>query len=170
MDDYLNIVLSKNKMNSLFYTYLNNSINDKKLNKSDKIILFKLYTTLKKVIQNNNTFNIKIFKDYENEIYTVDGVVLQDIVRIKYEFLQICKTKPCNEYLDLYNDLVLECRSLMLAIENNEDMEKIKKIIVKLQILVGREITFYFAGCQLFLDYCYNVSEKNNDLENFKLK
>ena len=93
---------------------------------------------------------------YEDKIYTIDGNLLNDKERIKYELKNIDNIgiKQGNKYAKEIKDLIQKFDN----IKDDEDLIfYIKKQISMIQAKLGIRITFYYAAYVAFLDIYKNL-------------
>ena len=173
------VLLSKNNINTLLYSYFNNSNiknNFMMLNeKTNRHVISKLYAIFNKFFKLcGKNIDISMLKEFEDKVYTVNGFTLTNNQRIKYE---LSKIKSANNQKsefekDIYQ-LIEQVEKIISNLNNDDVIKEIKKIIVLLQILTSRSITFYESAYELFLEYCENlnfvfnkeVKDDNNNID-----
>jgi len=121
------------------------------LSSSEKKILIRLYLFCNKL---DKYFSItkknkkETLRKMENDIYNINNKYLNDIEKIKLEFLyyqNINKPNLKNYIQDLQNLLIKYHDKL-----TEKEIENLKEIIVKLQILNNNNITFFNSSYELF--------------------
>lgn len=170
-------LLSKNNINTLLYSYFNNSnIKNNFMmldEKTNRYIISKLYAIFNKFFKlSGKNIDVGMLKDFEERVYTVNGFTLTNNQRIKYE---LSKIKSANNQKsefekDIYQ-LIEQVEKMIVNLNNDDVIKEIKKIVVLLQILTSRSITFYETAYELFLEYCDNLNyvfskEINDDKNN----
>lgn len=175
-------LFSKCNINSLLYTYLNNgSIENKYMicqEKANRYIISILYSLFKKLPKSvDKNVNVDLLRKYEDRIYNVNGIALTDVQRIKYEFSKIenidLKTNKFKDDIYFLKEKIYCCIN---KLDDKKDFMEIKKLIVLLQILTSKNITFFESAYELFVDYCIGLNSifndkmlSNNKKENTKL-
>lgn len=152
-------LFTKNTINTLLYKYLNsNSIENKFMmfqDDTNRFILSKLYSLYKKLFNFcGGKIDTNLLKELENKIYSVKGVVLNDHLRIEYEFLKAKKIdlKACKFKNDI-SVLIDKLGEDIDNLENTNDLTELKKTLVLLQILTSNDVTFFEAAIELFMEY-----------------
>lgn len=115
-------------------------LKNKELTFSDKKIIYQLYGLLKGL--ENQEGPVKL-SEYEDEIFTVEGKILSDKERLRLvaEYLNI--TAKDNEDFTIKTTLDMLNKISKRNYLAPSMVSFLKKLAVKLQILLGEEITFY---------------------------
>lgn len=108
------------------------------------------------------------YKNYEEEIYTINNEILSDIKRVWIEIdkiktgIKTAKNPIIKKYIQKHIYL------LQSLIQENPDnikelMDYLKKQIVRIQMLLGMDITFYNAAHELFINEYLKLEENVNN-------
>jgi len=154
--------MKKDEISKNLSSYLYSNVNE-----IERQILLSLYTNYRKLEKIQNKIaekeNYKVLlNNYEKDIYKTSNGYYDDLEKIKFEILYSKGIETKNVAVSSYiNDLLNEIEE-MLKKDNltEEEILKIKKQLVKIQILTGQDITFYEAAYQLFLDYYKQIQKE----------
>lgn len=147
--------------------------NEKKLNSSvvDLYRLYKTYNSVKYVLEKNKEGK-QIINRLEDDIYTIDSVILDDKERIKIELSNISDILDDLEDEELRKKVYFEFNKLKtefeeLDLSDSSILFYIKKKISLLQAIIGIRNTFLLASYDAFLEIYRNINVKN---DNYKLE
>ena len=105
-----------------------------------KIIIYQLYGLLKGL--ENQEESVKL-SEYEDEIFTVEGKILSDKERLRLVAEDLNITAKDNEDFTIKTTLDMLNKISKRNYLAPSMVSFLKKLAVKLQILLGEEITFY---------------------------
>lgn len=115
-------------------------LKNKELTFSDKKIIYQLYGLLKGL--ENQEESVKL-SEYEDEIFTVEGKILSDKERLRLVAEDLNITAKDNENFTIKTTLDMLNKISKREYLTSSMVSFLKKLAVKLQILLGEEITFY---------------------------
>lgn len=115
-------------------------LKNKELTFSDKKIIYQLYGLLKGL--ENQEESVKL-SEYEDEIFTVEGKILSDKERLRLVAEDLNITAKDNEDFTIKTTLDMLNKISKRKYLAPSMVSFLKKLAVKLQILLGEEITFY---------------------------
>ena len=115
-------------------------LKNKELTFSDKKIIYQLYGLLKGL--ENQEESVKL-SEYEDEIFTVEGKILSDKERLRLVAEDLNITAKDNENFTIKTTLDMLNKISKRNYLAPSMVSFLKKLAVKLQILLGEEITFY---------------------------
>lgn len=115
-------------------------LKNKELTFSDKKIIYQLYGLLKGL--ENQEESVKL-SEYEDEIFTVEGKILSDKERLRLVAEDLNITAKDNEDFTIKTTLDMLNKISKRNYLAPSMVSFLKKLAVKLQILLGEEITFY---------------------------
>lgn len=119
---------------------LEDLLKNKELTFSDKKIIYQLYGLLKGL--ENQEESVKL-SEYEDEIFTVEGKILSDKERLRLVAEDLNITAKDNEDFTIKTTLDMLNKISKRNYLAPSMVSFLKKLAVKLQILLGEEITFY---------------------------
>ncbi|MFR5856229.1 MAG: hypothetical protein ACLUFU_00280 [Bacilli bacterium] len=119
---------------------LEDLLKNKELTFSDKKIIYQLYGLLKGL--ENQEESVKL-SEYEDEIFTVEGKILSDKERLRLVAEDLNITAKDNENFTIKTTLDMLNKISKRKYLAPSMVSFLKKLAVKLQILLGEEITFY---------------------------
>lgn len=119
---------------------LEDLLKNKELTFSDKKIIYQLYGLLKGL--ENQEESVKL-SEYEDEIFTVEGKILSDKERLRLVAEDLNITAKDNENFTIKTTLDMLNKISKREYLTSSMVSFLKKLAVKLQILLGEEITFY---------------------------
>ena len=119
---------------------LEDLLKNKELTFSDKKIIYQLYGLLKGL--ENQEESVKL-SEYEDEIFTVEGKILSDKERLRLVAEDLNITAKDNEDFTIKTTLDMLNKISKRKYLAPSMVSFLKKLAVKLQILLGEEITFY---------------------------
>lgn len=119
---------------------LEDLLKNKELTFSDKKIIYQLYGLLKGL--ENQEESVKL-SEYEDEIFTVEGKILSDKERLRLVAEDLNITAKDNENFTIKTTLDMLNKISKRNYLAPSMVSFLKKLAVKLQILLGEEITFY---------------------------
>ncbi len=111
-----------------------------------------LYNLFNMFLKLGDNITLKDLNHFEEEIYTVNNELLSDIGRIEIELDKISSALKClqdQEAVMLYSQLKIFWESGGLS---RSAIDYVKKVILKLQIILGLDITFYSVAKDLLND------------------
>ena len=111
-----------------------------------------LYNLFNMFLKLGDNITLKDLNHFEEEIYTVNNELLSDVGRIEIELDKISSALKClqdQEAVMLYSQLKIFCVSGGLS---RSAIDYVKKVILKLQIRLGLDITFYSVAKDLLND------------------
>lgn len=145
---------------------LTDILNNSNISNQGKILLLKILNSLKSI----DTDDFRELSRIEDDIYTVDGKILNDLERIDIELMKIKKFLILNnnnnnyilsKYLSKLNDLTITEES------KRENISDIKKIITIIQAVLDLDISFFTSTLSLvssdsilLSDFALNNSKK----------
>lgn len=160
-------LFSKSNINTIVYSYLNsNNIKNQFMmfdDKTNRYIVSKLYSLFNKFFKlSGKNIDRHILREFEDKIYSVNGVVLPDYHRIQYEIHKNRNTNlPKKQYSEYIPYLIDKTKTLIMQndLRTEKQLMDMKKLIVLLQIINGENVTFFEASYELFMEYCKNLNE-----------
>lgn len=145
---------------------LTDILNNSNISNQGKVLLLKILNSLKSI----DAVNFRELSRIEDDIYTVDEKVLNDLERIDIELMKIKKFLILNnnnnnyilsKYLSKLNDLTKTEES------KRENISDIKKIITIIQAVLDLDISFFTSALSLvssdsilLSDFALNNSKK----------
>lgn len=128
--------------------------------------LYRNYCDLNDFLELNEIKNNKVLLNYEDDIYTIDGVELTQIQRVEFELNKIEKEfNESNLDREIY-DMLIILRKMLLDYKENEDKELlnyIKKEISFLQAGLDLNNNFLLASYEAFLEKYRNICINNQN-------
>ena len=123
----------------------------------DKKIIYNLYSVLSKLYDNDLT-------KYENDIYIINNKLLTDYERLGLEIESLLKRVNDNQ-----NNAVV--REILILMKQAYDKGKLsssliayfKKLITEIQIILGKDITFYSVAEELFDEKMLKLIKDNKE-------
>ena len=150
--------------NRIIFNYLNAS-------PQKNAYIFRLYracNTILKITDDDPIKNNKKLKELEDSIYTYDGIVLSDKVRIKIEIENILSmiSNIQNDNSNTYSDVIKLVNTINeFDLNNSDDVKEAKKQISIVQAKLGLKTNFYLATYEAFKD-TYDKLEYDNKINN----
>ena len=115
-------------------------LKNKELTFSDKKIIYKKNGLLKRLEKQEGPVKLS---EYEDEIFTVEGKILSDKERLRLVAEDLNITAKDNENFTIKTTLDMLNKISKREYLTSSMVSFLKKLAVKLQILLGEEITFY---------------------------
>lgn len=123
--------------------------------------LYRNYCNIQDFLDVNEIKNKNILLNYEDDIYTIDGKMLNQVQRVEFELNRIEI-----EFNGLYSDILEMLKKMLLEYIENEDKELlnyIKKEISYLQAGCDLDNNFLLASYEVFFEKYRNIYINSQD-------